>query len=47
LSVDVMELLDLQGASAPPPSWGINVRRPLTQVEKIPEPLPHPYTGAP
>jgi len=22
-------------------------RRPLTQAEKTPEPLPHPYTGAP
>jgi len=36
--------LDLRGASRP---LGINVRRPLTQVEKTPEPLPHPYTGAP
>ena len=33
-----------EGQAAPP---GINVRRrPLTQAEKTPEPLPHPYTGA-
>jgi hypothetical protein len=25
----------------------LNKRRPLTQAEKTPEPLPHPYTGAP
>ena len=27
--------------------WALYKRRPHTQAEKTPEPLPHPYTGAP